>query len=203
MVRKTKAESEKTRASVLKAALVIFDEKGFAKASLEDIAAKAGVTRGAVYWHFKNKIDIFESLQEELHSSLLETIIKDLEKDHPAPLQQLEELCTNLLIDIQINPNKRLIMKTFFMKCDYSGDMKYLLEQQNSRKKKHQELFSRYFKRAQEKGHLNENAEPETLTLSLSCYLTGIVFEYIRAPENFNLEKLAPVLMKNFFAGFH
>lgn len=203
MARKTKEESQKTRANILEAAVIIFNEKGVARASLEDIAKQADVTRGAVYWHFKNKINIFEALQEELHSSLVEAILGDLERAHPRPLEQLEHLCTELIIEIQTNMQKHMVLKIFFMKCDYAGDMEYLLTAQNAQKQKHLDLFAHYFKKAQDKGHLPADDDPKVLSKSLSCFLTGIVFEHMRAPEQMDLTTLAPQLMKGYFKSYH
>lgn len=57
-MRRTKEDAELTKQTILKAAVDVFTERGVAKASLEEIARKADVTRGAVYWHFKNKMEI-------------------------------------------------------------------------------------------------------------------------------------------------
>ena len=61
-MRKTKEEAQQTRSNLLNAALNVFYERGVAQASLDEIAKAAGVTRGALYWHFKNKEDLFEAL---------------------------------------------------------------------------------------------------------------------------------------------
>ena len=58
-MRKTKEEAYQTRCNLLVAALSVFYERGVAQASLDEIAKAAGVTRGALYWHFKNKEDLF------------------------------------------------------------------------------------------------------------------------------------------------
>lgn len=61
-MRRSKAEAEQTRRDILAAALVLFDEQGYAQTSLSAIAARAGVTRGAVYGHFANKSDLLAAL---------------------------------------------------------------------------------------------------------------------------------------------
>lgn len=58
----TKEQAEITRKNLLKAGLKVFSGKGFAATRLEDIAKEAGVTRGAIYWHFKNKLELFCTL---------------------------------------------------------------------------------------------------------------------------------------------
>ena len=54
-MRKTKTEAQKTRQHLLDAALEVFWRDGVTRASLQAIAQEAGVTRGALYWHFKTR----------------------------------------------------------------------------------------------------------------------------------------------------
>ena len=67
MARRTKREAAETRAALLDAAERVFRERGVARTSLAEIAAAAGVTRGAVYWHFRDKTALFEALCERVH----------------------------------------------------------------------------------------------------------------------------------------
>jgi TetR/AcrR family acrAB operon transcriptional repressor len=62
MVRRTKEEAQETRARILDAAEQVFYDKGVANASLEEIAAAAQLTRGAIYWHFKDKAELFDAM---------------------------------------------------------------------------------------------------------------------------------------------
>lgn len=202
MARKTKEDAEVTRENILEAAAVVFADKGVAGASLDEIAKMAGVTRGAVYWHFKNKVDIFQALHDQLHIPFMDMILQDLEKDCPNPLEQLEQLCVKLLLDIISNEQKQRILKIFFLKCDFSGEMEPILECKNKKKAESYELFARYFKDAQLKGHLPQHADSYVLTVSLFCYLTGIVHEYVRCPGLIDLHKHAPMMIRLFFVGF-
>jgi len=52
----------RTRAALVEAAAAVIGEKGYERASLEEIAARAGMTRGAVYGNFKNKEELFLAL---------------------------------------------------------------------------------------------------------------------------------------------
>jgi len=65
MVRKTKEEAENTRREIMKAALDVFCQKGYSRTTFEDIAARINLTKGAVYWHFKNKPDLLMELLRE------------------------------------------------------------------------------------------------------------------------------------------
>ncbi|MGE7812031.1 TetR family transcriptional regulator [Pseudomonas sivasensis] len=70
MVRRTKEEAQETRSQILQAAEQAFYDRGVARTTLADIAALAGVTRGAIYWHFSNKSDLLQALLDTLHEPL-------------------------------------------------------------------------------------------------------------------------------------
>ena len=72
MVRKTKEEAEQTRKEIIHAARRVFHECGVSRSTLEKIAKAAGVTRGAVYWHFKDKAELFFAMREDVFSPLVE-----------------------------------------------------------------------------------------------------------------------------------
>ena len=74
MARRTKEDAEKTRIQILETALELFYEKGYSRCTLVDIAKRIGLTKGAIYWHFKSKVDLFLGLgthmEEKLEASL-------------------------------------------------------------------------------------------------------------------------------------
>ena len=62
MARKTKEDAEQTRLAILDSALQTFYEKGFSRTTFDEIAKRINLTKGAVYWHFKNKSDLIVAL---------------------------------------------------------------------------------------------------------------------------------------------
>src|SRR6187399_354387 len=62
MARKTKEQALATRERLLDAAQTLFREHGVTRTSLAEVATAAGMTRGAVYWHFKDKADLFRAM---------------------------------------------------------------------------------------------------------------------------------------------
>lgn len=60
-----------TRERILEAATTLFSRYGFKRASMEDIALEAGLSRAALYLQFKNKEDIFRELSRELHEQAM------------------------------------------------------------------------------------------------------------------------------------
>jgi AcrR family transcriptional regulator len=207
-MRRTKAEAQKTYDAILDASASLFAEKGIVNVSLEEIARAAKVTRGAIYWHFKNKGEIFNALHERLFRPLTEIILEDLNKDYHlcphyiTPLEQLSNLCTELLLDITRNTTKRQIMTLFLLHWNYTGDLEKYKKPHMEKKQESLVLFSKYFEKAQEEGNLPDNADPMFLTLSVRCYMKGIIIEYLNNPESVKLEENAEKLMTQFFKQF-
>lgn len=90
-MRKTKEEAEQTRQKILNAARKMFFQNGVAKTSLEHIAKEAGVTRGAIYWHFKDKTALFFALQQSACEPIDEGIQKIFKNpQYQNPLDAIE-----------------------------------------------------------------------------------------------------------------
>jgi AcrR family transcriptional regulator len=77
----TKAEqSEVTRGALMEAAERLFAEHGFADTSTEALVQAAGVTRGALYHHFRDKNALSEAVYEDLEKRLVARIQRKLDK---------------------------------------------------------------------------------------------------------------------------
>ena len=74
MARRTKADAQATRAALLDAAEQLFQARGVSRTSLNDIAVAAGTTRGAIYWHFKEKADLFNAMMDRVTLPLEQTL---------------------------------------------------------------------------------------------------------------------------------
>ncbi len=67
-------QSEVTRGALLRVARELFTDKGYAATATEDIVQQAGVTRGALYHHFRDKEELFQAVFEEAERGLVETV---------------------------------------------------------------------------------------------------------------------------------
>ena len=93
MVRKTREAALATRQALLAAALEVFRERGVTHTRLVDVAARAGVTRGAIYWHFKDKAELFEAVCER-GTLPVEALLAEASRNvQPDPLAKLEAIC--------------------------------------------------------------------------------------------------------------
>lgn len=198
-MRRTKEEAEQTKQAILTAAINVFSERGVAKASLEEIAKAADVTRGAVYWHFKNKIEIFDALHTELHTPFIQRILEGLEVEHPNPVSQLQDICTKLILELGQDEQLCKAIRLFMFKCDYSGDLAQCKERHNQQKLEKLKVFAAYFEKARHQKMISVNAKPKILALSVNCFIRGVVTEYLESPQEFNLQDDLPLMMQLFF----
>lgn len=97
MVRHESAEVR--RAQILDAALICFSEKGYHGASMEIIAKTAGLSKGALYWYFKNKNDLFIGLFDLFISETFDAWARIERSDVLTILMQQGELVLNRLLD--------------------------------------------------------------------------------------------------------
>ena len=117
MARKTKAGAALTRDRIVTSARTAFCRAGVANTSLEEIAKDAGVTRGAVYWHFRNKADLFMALRTQTG-----TLLRLGEFKEGDALQRLETGLLNALHRLQDDAQARETYEVILWKCEYVGE---------------------------------------------------------------------------------
>ena len=93
---KHQERTEATQAKLLQAAETIFTRDGFAAAKLEQIAEKAGYTRGAIYAHYKSKEDLFLDLLEQRMVGKMATM-RTLLEGATSPEERLEKFRMQML----------------------------------------------------------------------------------------------------------
>lgn len=99
MARRTKEEALATRDRILDAAEHVFFEKGVSHTSLADIAQHAGVTRGAIYWHFASKSELFDAMFDRVLLPIDE-LKAGTGEPHEDPLGRIREILILSLIHI-------------------------------------------------------------------------------------------------------
>lgn len=181
MVRKTREEAWKTREKLLLAALELFGKYGFDKTNLSDIALSAGVTRGAVYWHFENKDVLFIELWKYLskaEENYYESFSK-IEINQSSPLLQLR--CWLLSIRDILSCRQKLVfcqmIEAISISAQSSTRIKNLIKQQHSI---FVEKIASFLKAGIKSGELAENTNIEAATMHIFAMLDGYLKSYIR-----------------------
>ena len=123
MVRRTKEDAIATRNSLMDAAELVFGEKGVSRASLSDIAQAAGATRGAIYRHFKDKMDLF--------NAMMDRVTLPLERGHGEfecnsclePVERLRAVMALVLHGVASDERTRRVFEVALYKVEYAGEM--------------------------------------------------------------------------------
>ncbi|SHE39115.1 transcriptional regulator, TetR family [Modicisalibacter ilicicola DSM 19980] len=198
MARRTKAEAEATREALLDAAEDLFFEHGVARTSLEQIARHTGVTRGAIYWHFKNKADLFHALLERVRMPFEELLD---EVDEPAlqdaPLEALRLACHQGLRRLE-QPQVRRVHAILLHRCEFFSDIDPL-EMQNRLADECRGEMCVQFHKAHELDLLNPALTPEKATRLLQSTLGGLFHDWLREPERYSLSHEGGALVDTLF----
>src|SRR5690606_6298399 len=153
-MRRTKEDAEKTRAAILSAAEHLFLERGVAHTSLEHIARAAGVTRGAVYWHFQNKADLFNAMLNQVRLPP-EQIAERLSSDPQLSLNSLRDMCILALQTLLQNEQKRQILTILMQRCEVTDELRPAMDRHNQFVQQVVDVFERLLDEAERHGQLH------------------------------------------------
>jgi TetR/AcrR family transcriptional regulator, acrAB operon repressor len=172
MVKRTKEDAEKTRLAIITAARKTFAEKGVTKTSLDDVAKAAGVTRGAIYWHFEDKNALFYAMK---HQTALPLIDKREEKLSDAdPFTGIENMMVMMLESIENDENTRTCFEIMNFRCEYVNELQSMLPHMMSCLEDLKTQLTHTFTRAAQLNQLNTNISPE-MAATLTCvFLYGL-----------------------------
>ncbi|MBD3898200.1 TetR family transcriptional regulator [Halomonas sp. ML-15] len=194
MARRTKAEAEATREALLDAAEDVFFEHGVARTSLEQIARHAGMTRGALYWHFKNKADLFMALIERVRMPF-EELVDTLHNPHllDEPLDALRLALNNGFTRLE-QPRSHRVHSILLHRCEFFSDINPL-EMQNRLAQECYQEFCAQLQRAHELGQLRDDLSPETAARMLQATLGGLFHDWLRDPERYSIRERGEELL--------
>lgn len=194
-MRKTKAEAQQTRQALLDAALDVFYRRGVAHASLQEIAAAAGLTRGALYWHFKNKEDLLDALFQQFCSDLDRQFDADLAAATPDIWHNLHTSTIQVLYRLADDPAFRKFGHIIHLNCEHTEHnhtITGLLHQY--RDLWHQRLRSA-LKLSLAQGNLPPNTDIELAAFAYHATLKGMMDLWLMAPQSLDLKQTAPKLI--------
>jgi len=201
MVRRTKEDAQETRNGILDAAVEVFNRNGVAETSLNDIAREAGVTRGAIYWHFANKVAMFDAMIERLVCPLL---FNDADRDARLaadPLGFIRAAADEFIGKMLTDTSFRRVFEIFWHKCEYIGEMATLRDSHLEEGENHIDLIQRAFALAQERGQMDRRLTPHQATIGFIGLVDGLLFNWTRKPGMFPLASYAPGIVDAWFAG--
>ena len=201
MARKTKQEAQATRSHIIDTAELVFEQRGVSGTSLHEIAKAAGVTRGAIYWHFEDKADLFNAMMERATMPLEDGGgVRGLEHGELS-LEQMRDGFVAMLRQVVADPQMKRVFGIATHKVEYIGEMEAVRERHLSVRNGCLADVERTLKQAMKRGELSRRVPARAAAVGLHALLDGLLQNWMLDPTGFNLVKVGTQVLNTYFAG--
>ena len=200
MARKTKAEAEQTRRQIIDAARCVFHECGVSRTTMEKVAHVAGLSRGAVYWHFENKAALFFAMRDESTRELDEVRTTLNSPDIPDPLDAIERSLLEFIGAVENNPLVRQTFEIMSLRCEYVDEFAGVLQELNKPCLDFLARLKIVYAKAAELGKLRPGLDPEALAYDTLSFTTGLFNNWLAACDGDDLRRRTHTMIRNHIA---
>lgn len=200
MVRKTKEEAQETYSALLDAAEQVFSKKGVTRTTLNEVACAAGMTRGAIYWHFKDKTALFQAMCDRAFlpmDALLNEIASAPDID---PIAALRQMMVHLLKQIATDKRQRRVFDIIFHRCEKTDEMAFFAMEQEKRAECLTQMEA-ILQVAVSQARLPANTDTWICMQAIHSYLIGLIHEWLIDTAAYQLEQHAEDMVDMFLAG--
>jgi TetR/AcrR family acrAB operon transcriptional repressor len=201
MARKTKEEAAATRDGILDAAERLFVEQGVSRTTLQHIASAAGVTRGAIYWHFDDKGALFNAMMERAILPL-EAEMRVLDQDESDdPLVDLRNYMLAVLRRTDEDPVARRVFEIATLKVEFVGEMDAVRQRRQQNMANWMSRAERRIRLAADKGLISDKVEPGRVALALWIMIDGLIRNWMFDPKGFDLLQIGQCVIDPYLDG--
>ncbi|MBT9462865.1 TetR family transcriptional regulator [Hydrogenophaga sp.] len=203
MVRRTKADALVTRNTLLDAAEHLFQAHGVSRTSLNDIATAAGTTRGAIYWHFKDKADLFNAMMERVTMPLEGALASTARTAETAanPLLSLRDLMMNALRQTATDEQTRRVFEVATHKVEYVPEMQAVRDRHLQVRNECVAMTEEALREAVRREDIKLAMPLSTAALGLHVIVDGLIQNWLLDPSAFDLEKSGRHTVDTYLAG--
>lgn len=181
MARKTKENAGLTRKRLIEAARKAFLARGVSRTTMEHIAARAGVTRGAIYWHFHNKLDLIQAMREQVFLPLIDRMDDTLLiEGSDNPLACIENFLCGTIQVLTDSRETREIYEIMMIKCEYVDEFDAVLQQILSNCAGIVEKLRQVYERAKVQEQLHLPQDPAHLAMDTHLFFIGLLHMWVK-----------------------
>jgi len=184
--------------SLLDAAEQLFQQRGVSRCSLQDIAQAAGVTRGAIYWHFKDKAELFDAMMERATMPLEEGMDMNVDASGVLSLADLRWGLINVFYSAMHNERTRRVFEIAMQKVEYTGEMQALQQRKLQSHRNWREQNRLAFEQAIALGQLPQGLDTGRAAVALVALVDGLLHQWIMDPESFDLMQVGQTAIEGF-----
>jgi TetR/AcrR family transcriptional regulator, acrAB operon repressor len=201
MVRKTKEDAEITRQKLIDAAREVFLVKGVSRTSLQQIAAHAGVTRGAVYWHFSNKTELFYAMREQVFLPLIDrmddTLLTEYDLDSEIdPLSRIEKSLLDTINELSQDQTTRQTYEVMMSKCEYVDEFAEVLQDMLNNCSGVVEKFEHAYANAQKLNLVHSHVTAKELAMDTHLFFSGLFNMWVKDADGSLFRSRAQTLIQ-------
>lgn len=201
MARKTKEEAEKTRKEIIEAARRVFHRHGVVRSTLDKIAREAGVTRGAVYWHFKDKAELFFAMREDVFAPMIERTDALLHSpDFADPLDAIEASIREFFHVLDDSPVVHEVFEIMISRCEYIDEFAAVQQEVGRPALTFLEKMETVYRHAAERGTLRPGLPPEVAARDTWAFTSGLLHLLLGCQANSNLATQVPAMIASHIA---
>ena len=194
-------EAAATREALLDAALRVFREHGVARTTLAEIAAAAGLTRGAVYWHFRDKTDVFTAMCDRVQLPMEATLAQVGVARNEDPLAALRGVAVAALVQLATDPAVQAVFDVIFHKCEFAAEFAAIAARRHTTDSACHLSVERVLQQAVAKRQLPRDTDTRVAALGMNAFMVGLMHQWVQLPAAYDLERAAPQMVELFLAG--
>lgn len=187
MVRRTKADALATRHQILDAAEAAFLARGVAHTRLQDVAAAAGVTRGAIYWHFADKAELFNAMMERALLPCEGAAQCALSTAGDDPLAQLREMAVAPLRAMAESAQVQRVFRIAMHQTEYTAELAPVQARYIEGTRDFQSQLVGALERALAQGQVRASLPLPAVALGLFAVVDGLMHQWTLLPGSFDL----------------
>jgi TetR/AcrR family transcriptional regulator, acrAB operon repressor len=201
MARKTKEDAQVTRALILDAAERVFHRRGVSRTTLQEIAQDAGLTRGAIYWHFENKGELFHAMMERVTLPMMARMTEIGPADEERPLDKIRRDTAAALHSIVHDVQVRRVFEIATQKVEYVDELQSMRERHITGRNECIDDTHRLMQMAHQKGQVRSDIDLYTATLGVFGLIGGLKFNWLLSPGAFDLEAVGLATLDAYLTG--
>lgn len=200
MARSTKQEALATRNRLLDAAEVLFQAQGVSQTSLQQIAQQAGATRGAIYWHFKDKADLFNAMMERV-TLPLEAAGQAAGAAQGDPIGEIVHRLVAALNLMTSDAQVRRVLEVATHQVEYTPEMHSVRERHLSVRNDCIADFQKAFRLAARRQRLRLPVPASVAAQGMHALITGVIQNWLLDPTAFDLVRTGRQAFEVYVAG--
>jgi len=197
-MRRTKEDAEQTRLKIIAAALELFSKNGYSNTTLAMIADEAGFSRGPIYWHFKNKDELYQAVLGYSQQPLEKLIIQS-QGMAERPLEALEHFVSEWFRLLLEDRWHRQSFEILLNKTEFTERMADTLARERELTRDIVTLLETLIEAASPSSDPG-TAKPHSRALFVYASLMGITHSWLFSPELFNLKSQQAFFTKRLLA---